>query len=39
MQLTASDRKSLIRLAADLPKGSSERRAVIAFETKDRRKE
>ncbi len=28
--ITASDRKSLIRLAASLPKGSEERRAVLA---------
>lgn len=28
--LTASDRKSLIRLAASLPKGSEDRRAILA---------
>jgi hypothetical protein len=28
--LTASDRKSLIRLATELPKGSDERRAILA---------
>ena len=30
MNLTASDRKSLVRLASTLPKGSVERRAILA---------
>jgi len=34
MNLTASDRSSLIRLASSLPKGSDERRAILAGLTK-----
>ena len=30
MKLTASDRKALIKLAGDLPKGSEERKAILA---------
>jgi hypothetical protein len=30
MKLTASDRKALVRLAGTLPKGSEERRAILA---------
>lgn len=33
-KLTASDRKSLIRLASELPKGSPERKAILAGLTK-----